>query len=477
VTDTGRNDPCPCGSGRKFKRCCLGKDGSAGQAFTAGERESALAELVHFAHRPEFEAEHDVADGEFWEDRFDDLSDEEAEELEALDPDGRAYDLWFAFDFVLESGRTVAELFLEREGGRLRTGEREYLERMRPTHLRLYEVVEVRPDEGLQLVDLWTEERLWVRERLATRDLVRWDLVAVRTMRGAEGALVLEGVPYVFAAGDREDVLQELRESRRAFHRRAPRGDLADFFKQAGALFHQLWLDYTALRPPPLVQTAEGDPVEVATVAFDIRDAAAVDRALAGHPDLERRDDGSYAWTDPEPSLSGVDRRSPDDAADPVESRSPLSGEGPRRLGTIVLDAGSLRLEVVSRARAVRGRGFLEGLLGRAVQFRDVTYQDLGEAGEEPADAGPPVDEIPPGVRAELTVKLLDAHYRGWPDTPLPALGGCTPREAAGLDDERPALITLLKDMESRAERAHRRGEPAYDLAWLWAELGIPRPE
>jgi hypothetical protein len=23
---TGRNDPCPCGSGKKYKRCCLGKD-------------------------------------------------------------------------------------------------------------------------------------------------------------------------------------------------------------------------------------------------------------------------------------------------------------------------------------------------------------------------------------------------------------------------------------------------------------------
>jgi uncharacterized protein YecA (UPF0149 family) len=22
----GRNDPCPCGSGRKYKKCCLGKD-------------------------------------------------------------------------------------------------------------------------------------------------------------------------------------------------------------------------------------------------------------------------------------------------------------------------------------------------------------------------------------------------------------------------------------------------------------------
>jgi hypothetical protein len=27
----GRNDPCPCGSGRKFKKCCLGKDAEPGE--------------------------------------------------------------------------------------------------------------------------------------------------------------------------------------------------------------------------------------------------------------------------------------------------------------------------------------------------------------------------------------------------------------------------------------------------------------
>lgn len=25
----GRNDPCPCGSGKKFKKCCLGKSANA----------------------------------------------------------------------------------------------------------------------------------------------------------------------------------------------------------------------------------------------------------------------------------------------------------------------------------------------------------------------------------------------------------------------------------------------------------------
>jgi uncharacterized protein YecA (UPF0149 family) len=30
VRQAGRNDPCPCGSGKKYKRCCLGKQLQAG---------------------------------------------------------------------------------------------------------------------------------------------------------------------------------------------------------------------------------------------------------------------------------------------------------------------------------------------------------------------------------------------------------------------------------------------------------------
>jgi uncharacterized protein len=29
TTNPGRNDPCLCGSGKKYKKCCLGKDGAA----------------------------------------------------------------------------------------------------------------------------------------------------------------------------------------------------------------------------------------------------------------------------------------------------------------------------------------------------------------------------------------------------------------------------------------------------------------
>lgn len=45
MAKTGRNDPCPCGSGQKYKRCCLPRDDAAEAARAAElarETESAV---------------------------------------------------------------------------------------------------------------------------------------------------------------------------------------------------------------------------------------------------------------------------------------------------------------------------------------------------------------------------------------------------------------------------------------------------
>ena len=46
---TGRNDPCPCGSGKKYKKCCLKKDEEARRVALAeaerAAREAAAAPL------------------------------------------------------------------------------------------------------------------------------------------------------------------------------------------------------------------------------------------------------------------------------------------------------------------------------------------------------------------------------------------------------------------------------------------------
>jgi hypothetical protein len=57
----GRNDPCPCGSGQKYKKCCLAKDDAARVADLGAKVEAAAAAAA--AKAAEEEAKDDKPKG------------------------------------------------------------------------------------------------------------------------------------------------------------------------------------------------------------------------------------------------------------------------------------------------------------------------------------------------------------------------------------------------------------------------------
>jgi hypothetical protein len=454
MTRVGRNDPCPCGSGKKFKKCCLGKQDTA-VPFTGHDRESAQVRLADFAFRTELDEERVAAGVVFWSGWLDAHPDDEGRSAMDLEESITAFGDWFVFDYRLASGQTVLERMLQREAARLTRGEREYLARMRDSHLRLYQVTDVKADEALRLIDLWTGEQVWVRERLGTAQLVRWDLLAVRLMRGADEELVIDGRPYLYPVRVKDMLLRNLKRVHRDMKRASPFVELppAEFFKRIGMLFHHCWLEWVALRPLPTLVTAEGDRMIFARAIFDVRDREALVTAFARHPDLEAEDDG-FAWTEEAPSFR-------------------------RGLGHLVLEGDRLVLETTSERRVERGRAFVESLAGDAVQFRLVEYEDPERAMERLASSPEQDDareKVPPEIQATLMADYYEQHYRDWPDQPLPALGNRTPREAACLKRVRPKLVALLQEFENMSARERLEGRPAYDFGWMWAELGLPRP-
>lgn len=55
---TGRNDPCPCGSGKKYKHCCLEKDRAAELAPAIAQRAALQAQMANrVALRKDYEDE------------------------------------------------------------------------------------------------------------------------------------------------------------------------------------------------------------------------------------------------------------------------------------------------------------------------------------------------------------------------------------------------------------------------------------
>jgi len=234
----GRNDPCPCGSGLKFKKCCLNKSDSAALSYRSEERHSALRKLVRFAARSEFDAEQKSAIARFWGDLLADEPDPRLDEVIHSEPMDIAYQSWFAYDFELQGGRTIYDLFLEREARRLSSGERNFLEGLRGNHLRLYEILEVKIDQGFELRDLWDDRRLFVRERAATRQLVAWDVIGGRIGKASDGATVFETLTYFFPAAMKDDLVKCLRKAHKIFLDDIPARGIEGFFKAMAPVIH-----------------------------------------------------------------------------------------------------------------------------------------------------------------------------------------------------------------------------------------------
>ena len=50
MAKTGRNDPCPCGSGKKYKQCCLARDEATAATARAAQAAAAPARRAKFVN-------------------------------------------------------------------------------------------------------------------------------------------------------------------------------------------------------------------------------------------------------------------------------------------------------------------------------------------------------------------------------------------------------------------------------------------
>ena len=216
-------------------------------------------------------------------------------------------------------------------------------------------------------------------------------------------------------------------------------------------VFHKLWLERVALPPRPKLTTGDGEPFIFAKVIFDLLDSATASRSLADRGDIVDHGAGTYVWSEP-------------------------AGSFQRSVGTMIFEEKRVVFETTSQKRAEKARDELPGLLGGAVRFRAISYQDVEQALKHPPTA---THKEEPDIRMEEQRKMLgefyQQHYRKWLDRPVPALGNRTPRHAAGLKTMRPKVVALLKDFEGQSERQRRSGKIAYDFGWMWAELGLNR--
>jgi len=103
----GRNDPCPCGSGKKYKQCHLPiEEAAAAEQLRLRRSVDTLMPKIIVAAQGQAGAI-PAAFERFWDGKY---TPEQLEDLDDLEGrGGERFLTWFAFDYPLEDGRTLVE--------------------------------------------------------------------------------------------------------------------------------------------------------------------------------------------------------------------------------------------------------------------------------------------------------------------------------------------------------------------------------
>ncbi|MFQ5478668.1 MAG: YecA family protein [Candidatus Binatia bacterium] len=441
----GRNDPCPCGSGRKYKKCHLPLDEaervSGGGAAAVHELDARLvSELLEFAS---------VCFGSEWE-RFSRDFVDVSEALQLALP-------WSVYHFEIE-GETVLDWYIEESGQRITRAERAWFAAQKAAWLSVWEVTAIEPGATVTLRDLLSHESRCVIESGASQELVVRDVLLGRVV-DHEGVSLLCGVhPRPLPPLDAAEVVRRARGRLRR-KRAVPVERLRE--ERFGRYLIKRWeeavgaLDRRSADPPDLRNT-DGEPVLLTTDHFRIEPGARaeVEARLA--------------------ALEGVERPESDEDPAVYSFLKPGNRVHPTWENTVVglarLSDDGLRLETNSTARADALRGRVDDACGGLIHHRVREHVDPRSPAVQRDVRGRL--SAPPTPEAErLVVDFKTRHYAAWLDQPLPALDGASPREAAGTAQGRTALDLLLKDMENREQRSS--GPAAFDFAALRKELQI----
>lgn len=445
----GRNAPCPCGSGKKYKKCCLGKE----------EASKAAARTPATLHEMDYRIVEEIMD--FAARRFGDAWVRAAEDFDDPKAAAQLFFPWSVYHFVID-GKPVAQWFVEEQRHRLSGTDLEWLGAQQASWVSLWEVTEAAPGLSLTLKDLLSEEERTVHEIRGSKSLVKRDVLLCRIV-DYHGLSVLSGthprpLPPLHAA----EIVRRIRGRLRR-KRAVPVERLQD--ENIGRYMIACWeeavedLDLHRSVPPRLRNT-DGDDLLLTVDHFKF------------DPAVRLKIQGRLA------SLEGVEAPEPEEPDQAYVFTVP--GNAMHRswentvVGRALVLKGRLRLETNSLKRADALRERVEAACGDLILHRAREHSDPSGQLQHPEkrpDISEEAYEIPPAEANALVREFKGKHYADWADKPLPALNGKTPREAVRTKAGRAQVELLLKDGENLEARMPE--EQRFDFSVIRRELGL----
>jgi hypothetical protein len=479
----GRNDPCPCGSGRKYKKCCLQKDLNRRHPqktyhdYCLELVDSLRSKILTFMERSRHDRYMGEAQDLYWRTLETDLDPPEMDEQGYL-----RFIEWYIHDFPLPGhGKPVIKLYLETEP-QLSQEELQILRDWQGAAISVFQIKDVSPGEGVQVEDIFTDDEVFITDVNLSHKTMKWELLITRMIKVLdEWQASAAGIKESPRA--KEDIHRFVMDNFLKFKKVSPDADIRDFLRTKGYLLHQRYLTLL-MKPPelPNVLTSTGEEVVFWEARYGLADMGEAMARLEEAYDFELSDSEEdnqgnllkviFDWLERGESATLINQSQRKEGTE-VDSFF-TSGPGRERyrlLGSVTLKPGSLILAATGNKRFKTGKKRLSKVLSGLIRHRLDTVKSL-ESALRDAKQRPKrhkEDDIPTEIRKALVKETLDGHFREWLDCALRALSGLTPRQASQTRDGRRRLEDLLREMEY----LYREGHMKYDIKWIRKELGM----
>ncbi len=459
----GRNDPCPCGSGKKYKKCCLNKVNSPDDFFyrrVSKAYQSLMSKLLDFAVRAFGEEIIPAATVEFLSFDNELVTGELLEELSTVSIP------WILFHWFLRPEteeeksdpwmfHSIAEIYEMEEGDELDALEKRILEACIESPFSFYEVISLKSGSGIRLRDILCGYEYNVTEKMGSRQLKLGDILFARIIK-IDKIYMLSGSSPIAIPPRYKPVIIRMRNYLSGDIKPVPYDLIYEYEDELRHAFLQI---YSKLVTPPRLYNSDGDPIVFHKLLYDIDDPEETFKALLPLCPAEDEESLRKAGT-----LDASGRL--------VKVEFPWLRGGHKLnaaidntiLGTIKIDNHRMVVEVNSKQRAETIKTEIKSRLGDRAKYKatEVTPQESLLKNTTNKKFPPNKREndllINPEIRRKIE-QMISQDWEEWIDQPIPFLGGKTPREAVKSPEGKESVEALLLDAERTAINDKDTGE------------------
>lgn len=478
----GRNDPCPCGSNKKYKRCCLASQHPIEESPWQKQRiasDNLTDRMMAFAAE-RFGDEVLEAWMDFNQTDVPPSLDENASERQIFVP-------YLLFDWDPRPTATsrskrpkpgiVAQEFMIAQSRRLAELEALILTLSITQPVSFYEVLRCEPGHGMLLRDILIGGEAEVEEHKGSQHARKGDILYGQLCPLPDVITLSRMAPIAIPPDKKAEVVALRARLRRKIAKQERELASHDLIRYR-EIIRTVYLDIRdGLRTPPKLQNTDGELLVFHTLTFEIGSPQVAFDALA-----------SLAWGESKEDLLGDAEMAADGTLLNISFDWRKKGNAIHKtwdntiLGHLKIAGRTLTVEVNSAKRAGRIRQEIERRLGLLARHRSTvsqTPEQLMATKERSkkshsSPSKPGRDE--PGTEPEALEAMREfmrQEMAAWVDKKLPVLGGRTPRQAVRDPDGREIVEGILLGWERKAERKTREIlEP--DVAAIRQLLHLP---